>query len=444
MKRLLFLTYYFPPSGGPGVQRALKFARYLPAFGWEPTVLTVRPDHAAYPALDESLFDDVPVDLHVFRTAAWDPYAAYARLLGKEKQETVGVGFVSREQPGWKEGLARWVRANLFIPDARVGWLPFAFVRGSHLLRRQPFDAIMTSTPPHSAHLAAWMLSRRFGVPWLADFRDPWTDISYLHDMPRTEAARKLDLALEKAVLRSADGVVAVGDSLARLLSGKAGRRVDVIHNGYDEEDFAGLTPEALPDFTIVHTGNLAASQNPVALWQALSAARAQGGLQHLRLVLVGNTDAAVLEGLRAHGLQDCLTLVPYLPHREAIRYMMGASLLMLSIPNVPDADGIITGKIFEYLASGRPVLGVGPVPGDAEAITARAGAGQFFAYDDAAGIESFVGRHHAAWLQGAPLPGAPADAAGRYSRKREAGLLAERLQGMASAYAAGDRAAQQ
>lgn len=427
-RRVLLICYYFPPSGGPGVQRVLKFARYLPDFGWAPTVLTVRPGDAAYPELDPAMQAEVPATVPVERTRAWDPYALYARMLGKQKSETVGVGFISEEDAGWKERLARWIRANIFLPDARVGWVPFALRRGRRLLQAGGFDVIVTSGPPQSTHLIGRGLARRFRIPWVADFRDPWTDMSYYSQLPLTTPARRLDAHLEQRVLDEADVVVAVSPSLGQLLARKTVSPVAVIQNGFDEADFEDVTPMPGEGFVLAHTGNLTGQQNPVGLWQALRRLRGEGKIPALRLRMVGHVDAEVLQSLHAHGLETMLERVPYVPHAEAVRYMVGAELLMLGINRVPKAELIVTGKIFEYMAAGRPVLGVGPVPGDAAALLEETGAGRMFTWEDADGLARYVLDHYTAWADGTPRAGATRERAAPYSRRHETALLARLL----------------
>ena len=241
MKRLLFVTYYFPPSGGPGVQRSLKFVKYLPEFGWRPTVLTVRPESASWPDPDPDSVADIPEGTLVERTGAWDPYAWYARLLGRKKQEVISVGFTGEDGTTPGRRFARWLRANLFLPDARVGWVPFATARARALMR-QKYDAVLTTGPPHSTHFAGLALRRTHGTPWLVDFRDPWTEIDFQAELPMTGLARALDAFLERRVLRNADGFAVVSASMQRRFA-QRGYASEVIENGFDPADFEEGTP---------------------------------------------------------------------------------------------------------------------------------------------------------------------------------------------------------
>jgi glycosyltransferase involved in cell wall biosynthesis len=427
--RVLLVTYYYPPSGGSGVQRPLKMSRYLPEFGCDVTVLTVDPAQAAYPDPDPSMLADVPAPVRVVRTPSWDPYAAYARLTGRARGEAVGVGFARTGEVGRKERLARWLRANVFLPDARVGWVPFAVRAARRLHAAQPFDVVLTTAPPMSLHLVGLALHRA-GLPWVADFRDPWTDVYYLRDLPRTTLARRLDVALERRVLRRATRLVSVSPSVARLLGAKVGREVAVIPNGFDEADFA--TPPAPRDprgpFVIGFVGNFLGQQNPEVLWQTLARLHAEAGGPDVRLRFVGNVDPLVEQALHRHRLADLVERRPYVPHAEAVAEMTRAGLLLLPINRTPGAEGIVTGKLFEYVAAGRPVLGIGPAGGDAAALLAQTGAGMLFDWDDAAGIEAFLRRHLAAWTAGQPLGGARPEGAVTLSRRHQAGQMADVL----------------
>ena len=426
MKRALVVSYYFPPSGGPAVQRVLKTVKYLREYGYEPTVLTVA--DGAYPQLDPSLAADVPEGVAVYPTASFDPFGVYARLAGKQRQEAVTVGSVG--EGGGIEGLARWLRANVFLPDARVGWVPFATREALRLHRARPFDVVLTSGPPHSAHLIGRALKRRAGVPWVADFRDPWTGINYYDALPMTAAARNLDRRLERSVLREADRVVAVSPSWAEELAALAGREdLVVVHNGYDAADFEGLPqgPEAVvrDRFVLAYVGSMYATRNPTTLWAALAGLREAGEVDKLRVRLVGAVGEDVRASLHAAGLDAVTEVVPYVPHEKAVRMMAEAALLLLVVDPCRTERGILTGKLYEYLACGRPILALGPPDGDAARLLEETGGGHLFGRDDVEGVAAYVRAHYAAWASGAPRRGAPAEAAAPFSRRAETGQIA-------------------
>lgn len=434
-RRVLVLSYYFPPAGGPGVQRALKFVKYMPSFGWTPVVLTVR--HGAYPARDPSLSADIPEEATVHRTPSLDPHVLYARLTGRSDDD-VDVGSVEGREATWTERFARWVRANIFLPDARIGWMPFAVWRGYRLLKEGEIDAILTSGPPHSTHLAGAVLQRGTEVPWVADFRDPWTDINYYQELPHTSWAGRIDAGLERLVLQRADAITTVSPTWRDLLDRKAGppgsHKAKVVQNGFDEDDVASNQSPSQEAFAVTHVGSLYSSRNPVGLWRAVQQLRNVDSVPDLQVRLVGTVDPNVQESLRAHDLMDVTEIVSYVPHEEAVAEMRRAGVLLLSIEDFPQAEGMITGKIYEYLAAGRPVIGVGPPEGDAAALLQKTGGGQLFSRHDVHGLTSFLRDHYAAWEEGEPQSGASPDAIAPYRRSAQTKSLTTILDSVAGA----------
>lgn len=440
MKRVLYITYYFPPSGGSGVQRGLKMVKYLPAAGWEPVVLTVDPADAAYPDLDPAMLEDVPDDIHVERTRSWDPYAVYARMMGKKKSEAVGVGFLGADHASAKEKFARWVRANLFLPDARVGWVRHAVKAGKELARSPGFDAIVSTGPPHSAHLIGQRLAQATGKPWIADLRDAWPDPAYQHMLPASGWALRRDHRMRGRALASSDARIAVTRDLAHHMGEALNTSFEVIRNGFDPDDINRVREQAtsswasmqqnadvLDDFLIVHTGNLSPARDPEPLWHALKNARANGKWSRARLVFVGNVDPGIQE-TAASILGDRVTNVPYVPHDEAIAWMLEAAVLLLPINRVMGSAGIVTGKIYEYLASGRPILSLGEPNGEADGLLTESGAGSLYAYEDVDGVEAAIDRLYEAWEAGTSTDGASGERIEAYSRKSQAAALASHL----------------
>ena len=428
-RRVLFIAYYFPPAGGPAVQRTLQFVEHLSAWGWTPTVLTVR--EGSYPNRDPSLFDDVPPEVDVERTRSIDPLNLYARLTADPADDTDGIpaGSLGRNPSSWIERIARWVRANVFIPDARVGWWPFAVRRGRRLLQQHDFDAILTTGPPHSVHLIGRSLHRSSGLPWVADMRDPWTDISYYRELPHTRWAARMDAALERSVLHEADAVTTVSRSWRDLFTEKVPGRYAVIENGFSADDVATLQGEVDPDrFVIAHVGKLYASRNPTALWAALADLRHDDTIPDLTVRLVGSVDPVVRRSIEHYRLEPIVEFVPFLPHEEALQEMARSTLLLLVIEPFGHAEGMITSKLYEYLASERPVLGIGPAEGDADAILRQHDAGRVVGWSDVQGVESIITRHYDAWKQGTPRAGAAREDVQVRSRRMQAQAMAELL----------------
>ncbi|PAP79402.1 hypothetical protein B1759_13815 [Rubrivirga sp. SAORIC476] len=408
------------------MQRTLKTVKYLRDAGFEPVVLTV--EDGAFPSRDASLAADVPEGVEVIRTKAPDPFTLYARLTGAD---SVPTGAVS--QGGRLSRAALWVRANLFLPDARVGWVPFAKLAGRRRVGKafrahMPFAAVVTSGPPHSVHLVGRRL-QRMGVPWVADFRDPWTAINFYDDLPMSAPARRLDAWLERRVLRGADAVTTVSPTWARHLENRGGIRrgsVEVVHNGVDEADLGDAEGVAVREdaFVLTHVGSLYATRDPAALWEAVAALHAEGRVPSLVIRLVGKTDAAVREAAEATGVP--VEVEPYVDHAEAVREQARAALLLLSIERFSADAGMITGKLYEYLASGRPTLALGPVGGDAAALLEETGGGTLLARDDADGVAAALVRHYDAWAAGTPVAGAPWEAVAPYTRRAQTRRLAD------------------
>ena len=360
------------------MQRVLKFVKYLPQYGWRPIVLTV--EGGDFPARDESLLAEISPAVPVYRVPAVEPYALYRKLTGKSSREPLPVALLAKEgTDSFAEFATRWIRANLFVPDARVGWIPAVVHQSRPVFARHRIDAILSSSPPHSVQLAALWMAKKYGKPWIADFRDPWTDIFYYQRLSRTRPARRLDAFFENKVLTAADTVVSVSPSIIRTLREKAREtRFEVLYNGYDAADFSEPSSGDSTRFTLWYIGNLKANQSPPGLWNALvSLLRDQPSLaDDLVLKFTGTLHPQVKASLEENDLMDHVQIEGYVSHHEAIERMQSASVLLFIIPDAPHNRGILTGKLFDYLAAGRPFLSLGPPDGDAARILQRMGAG--------------------------------------------------------------------
>jgi glycosyltransferase involved in cell wall biosynthesis len=366
MKRLLIITYYWPPNGGAGVQRWLKFTKYLPQHGWQPVVYTPSNPEVIMP--DPALEGEVPAEAEIVRYPITEPYGFYKRLTGRGKDTKVHTGFLSEEKrQGWREDLALWVRSNLFIPDARVWWVKPSVRRLKAYLKDHPVDAVVTTGPPHSLHLIGLALKRELGVHWIADWRDPWTNIDFYQQLKLTGWADRKHRRLEGDVLREADRTIAVGWTMAAELEALGAKHVDVITNGYDPADVT--TPAAAVDeaFSLVHVGSLTATRNAPGLWKALALLCAQDPVfaAKLKLRFVGAVDHTVLASIAEAGLSEKVERVGPVSHAEAMRHMQQARVLLLLLNDTANARGILTSKLFEYLSVGRPLLSIGPKDGD-------------------------------------------------------------------------------
>lgn len=378
MKRVLIILYYWPPSGGGGVQRWLKFSKYLPENGWEPIVYA--PANADYPYQDQSLEADIPDDLKVIKHTIWEPYQLFSKFSGKKKRAQAESLFQkSDKEQGLKEKLAVWIRGNFFIPDARKFWIKPSVRYLSRWLKENKVDAIISTGTPHSIHLIALRLKRKFGLPWVADFRDPWTKIEYHESLRLSKMAANTHKRLEKAVVTSSDAVVTVSWSWQADMKEIGAQQVATITNGYDPEDFTHEAPQKSGQFLISHLGTFGADRNEEALWKALKTLleTVPGLKQDLKLLFVGRTDPQVIASLKAHGLGAYLETRDYVPHAEAIKIMQMSRILLLPLNNVSfNVMGRIAGKVFEYLAAQTPVLCIGPPEGDSAKILKETGGG--------------------------------------------------------------------
>ncbi len=407
LKKVLIITYYWPPSGGAGVQRTLKFVKYLPEFGIEPVLLTVDPSVASYPVKDESLTAEVPSRLEIIRTRSFEPLNFLARIAGKDK--VPHGGFSNTAKGSFSQKALRWIRGNFFIPDARVGWVMHAVKAAISIIEKDSsIDTVYISSPPHSSQLIGFQLRVRFPkIRWIADLRDPWTKIYYYPELLHTGMAKKADKALERKVLSTCDHAVVVSkyirNEFAELGEVSTGK-IAVIPNGYDENDFAPASDQISDRFTITYTGTLAESYNPESLFSSLSNLVKITGLNKLRLRFVGTMPPSVRGMLGKYGLESCCEFIAYVPHAEAIRYMQESHINLLMIPDSPGAEGILTGKLFEYLGAARPILGVGPADGDAAAIVKECAAGEFFSRSQSEHITNWLLIYFRQWKEGAEI----------------------------------------
>lgn len=393
MKKLLILTYYWPPSGGPGVQRWLKFVKYLPDLGYEPVVITVDPAKATYPITDESLLSEVPEQLKVIRTATREPYGLYKKLSGRK--QVPYSGFTNESSGGFFSKISRFIRGNLFVPDARIGWNSFAIEKAAEIIKENKIDVLITTSPPHSTQLAGLELKKKFPeIRWIADLRDPWTDIFYYNKMLHLPHIKEKDRKLERTVLQNADIVITVSEFLRKIFLKKTGvdqhEKVHVVTNGFDPDDFRKAI--ALPDdkvFKLTYVGTISDEYDLSGFIKALEKVKSEIE-KELRIIFTGNISRKWKQPLTER-FSDIIQFKGHVDHRKAITEMQSAHMLLLVVPDIIQNEGIITGKIFEYLAASRPILGIGPVNGDAAKVLKKTRAGEMFSYHDHEAMYRFI-----------------------------------------------------
>ena len=431
MKRVLIITYYWPPSGGSGVQRWLKMSKYLPENGWGPVIYTTK--NAEYPIVDSSLEKDVAPDLEVIRRPIFEPYDYYKKFLGIKKEETVKMGFIEEKEKkhGWKESISLWIRGNLFIPDARCWWVKPSVRYLKSYLKEHPVAAIISTGPPHSMHLIALKLKEDLGIPWIADFRDPWTEIDYYDELRLTKWADRKHHRLEREVLEKADKVVTVAPDGAKRLGRLGNRNVRTIYNGFDRDDDA-QTPVSISDtFTLTYLGVLSKIQNPKQFWQVLGelVKEDEEFSKKLKIKLIGQIDNSVIRSIEEQGLSGYVALSPYVPHDQVSEVHRSSTLLLLFLmpDSEPRAKGLLTGKLFEYMASGRPILCIGPEDGDAAHILKETHAGQTVNFEDKKKMKEVIKDLYQKYLENG-LPSHESKEVEKYSRRALTGEYAKIL----------------
>ncbi len=436
MKRVLVISYYWPPTGGSGVQRWVKFAKYLPTEGWQPVIYT--PLNPEQLVVDEKLGEEVPPEAEIIRRRIVEPYSFYRFLLGKGSASKGGSDEVNPVNAGDKTFMQRFamaVRGNFFIPDPRCLWVLPSVRFLKKYLREHPVDVIVSTGPPHSMHLIAQKVAVSVGVPWIADFRDPWTKMFYFKHLSLSSWAVRRHRELEKSVLDGADVVVGVSPLVCEEFREMTTTPVELITNGFDEDDFREARAEMSGDvasgagvaekggsgkmpkaefkvntyFTLTHTGLFAADGDPILLWEVLAEkCRADKEFAaRLKIRLAGKTDSAVLESIATAGLSEHLTDLGYVSHKDAVREQMSATVLLLPLRNEPEYKAVLPGKVFEYLASDRPILGIGEPEGAMAAVLKSCGGGIVADWADKAAVSEYIDGCWEKFRSGEPLVGA-------------------------------------
>ena len=384
-KKVLIITYYWPPSGGSGVQRWLKFSKYLRDFNIEPVIYTV--DNPSYPINDTSLESEIPLDLEVLKQPIFEPNFFLSIFGNNKKKES--AGFLN-PNPTLLGRFFQYVRANYFIPDARKFWIKPSVKFLSNYLKNNKIDAIITTGPPHSMHLVGLALRDKFKIKWISDFRDPWTEIDYFQQLPLTKKAKKKHHQLEQEVLEKSDMVIVVGETMKKKFL-KHNHNIEVLTNGFDSYENS-LTIELDSNFSITHVGLMNADRNPTILWEVLYEISSENidFKNNLRIKFIGKIDDTVIQDIQVFNPKN-IVRIPYLDHEEVRKYQASSQVLLLSINHVPSAKGIITGKIFEYLQAKRPILGIGPEDGDAAAILKKTNAGNIVGFNNKIELKAAV-----------------------------------------------------
>ncbi|CAN5335685.1 glycosyltransferase family 4 protein [soil metagenome] len=428
MKRILIVSYYWPPSGGAGVQRWVKLSKYFSKHGVIPYVVTVDPEKASYALRDETLCDEVDASIKVFHTCTLEPYGIYKTLTRKKEIPFGGFSNDEKHKLKFSQKFSRFIRGNMFLPDARVGWNRFAFKKCCEIIERENIDAIITTSPPHSTQLVGLKLKKKYNLPWLADLRDPWTGIYYYEKLLLTKFSKRRDAKMELKVLESADGIVVVSNDIRQNLISKSKNlqteKFHVIPNGFDQDDFDKVSAEEkTKDFVISYTGTLTVDY------------RLEGFLSAIKIIIAENKSIRFqITGSMPHTIKEKIENIAgekvifksHVSHHEAIAQMKSADLLLLVIPDAKGNKGILTGKLFEYLSSEKPILCIGPENGDAAKIISDCSAGKSFLYEDADGIRSFIESNFEDWKTTGKTKGGETSIIKKFSRENQAEEMLE------------------
>ncbi|NQV17873.1 MAG: glycosyltransferase [Armatimonadetes bacterium] len=384
MKRALIITYYWPPSGGSGVQRWLKFVKCLPGFGWMPTVITT--EDGDYPAIDESLLKDVPSIIKVIRTKT----PTFGKLFQKVIGEKVPYGSLNTDKDdSFLRRISIWMRLNFIIPDARKIWNKQAFQAATKELQSTKYDVLITTGPPHSTHLVGLKLKKKFKIKWLTDFRDPWTKMGYLKNVKRWKISTFFDSILERKVIDNCDSAIAVSKKIMDDFNNI--NKIHLITNGYDYEDFKHIKIlKHNKNFTLNYFGTIPSESSPIPILKAVNLLY-EKKINNIHLNFYGNVSDVVKIELKEYDENNLITFHSYFPHNEMLNLLVNSSILLLIINKVKNNKGILTGKIFEYIGSGVPILGIGPEDGEAAQILKETESGKMFFYDKIEEITEFI-----------------------------------------------------
>jgi glycosyltransferase involved in cell wall biosynthesis len=391
MKKVLIISYYWPPSGGSGVRRWLNFSNLFHDYNWQPIIL--KPKNADYPAIDLSLNKSIHPDTIVLECPIIEPFKIYSKFLGKKGNIVKPGVLYHNEKPNFRENFSVWVRGNFFVPDARMFWIKPAIRRLKEYLKENEIDLIVSTGPPHSTHIIAHKISKKFDIPWIADFRDPWTKIDFFHKLKLNKLALKRHQRLERMVLTDSTMQTTVSWSWGDDFKTLGAKNVQVITNGFDPENYSSEPSDLDSNFTITHLGSMNDDRNHPEFWRAIHELINENEefKNKITIQLIGDNVPSVIQEIENNGLKEYCQIVPFLTHPEAMKTIASSRVLYLPLNNTPHVEGIVPGKIFEYLAVKRPVFAIGPTNGDSARILSTASNGIICNFGDFVKIKESI-----------------------------------------------------
>ena len=389
MKKVLIITYYWPPAGGPGVQRWLKFVKYLPDFGIQPIVYV--PENPTYPIMDEGLISEVSNKAIILKKKIFEPYG-FASIFSKNKTKKISSGIIpNQRKQSFTAKLFLWIRGNVFIPDARVYWVKPSVKYLEKYIQENQIDTIVTSGPPHSLHLIGMGLKEKTNVKWFADFRDPWTTIGYHNKLKLGNSASRKHKNLESKVLNSADVILVTSATTKKEFEALTTKPIEVITNGFDVEKIEKQTLDE--KFSLAHIGSFLSERNPRILWKCLKELIKENAdfKKDFELKLIGAVSQEVLDAITEFKLDKYLNNLGYVSHKMAVEQQRKSQVLLLVEIDSEETKSIIPGKLFEYMVSERPIIGIGPEGSDFSEIIQNTNTGVFVKYDEIKKLKSSI-----------------------------------------------------
>ncbi|WP_409025100.1 glycosyltransferase family 4 protein [Flavobacterium sp.] len=397
MKKVLIITYYWPPAGGPGVQRWLKFVKYLPDFDITPIVYI--PENPTYPIIDNGLLDEIPENCTILKQKIIEPYGL-ASFFSMKNSKGISSGIIpNQKKQSFLQKILLWVRGNVFIPDARILWVKPSVNYLSKYIQENNIDIIVTTGPPHSLHLIGLRLKRQSNIKWMADFRDPWTTIGYHKSLKLSSFAENKHKKLERQVLNTADVIIVTSPTTKVEFQTITNKPIEIITNGYDVESIGKITLDA--KFTLAHIGSFLSDRNPRILWEVLKELNLEitDFASHFELKLIGKVSQEVLDSISDFDLNKYVNNLGYLSHNEAIEHQRKSQVLLLIEIDSEVTKSIIPGKLFEYMVSERPIVAIGPKGSDFESILTETNTGIFCNYDEKEKLKAKILDFYALYL---------------------------------------------
>jgi glycosyltransferase involved in cell wall biosynthesis len=432
MKKVLIITYYWPPSGGAGVQRWLKLVKYLGHFNIKPYVLTVDEKYASYIQTDSSLCNEITKNVTVIKTRSFEPINLYAKLAGKKNVPTAGFSNVDNEK--FTQKAVNFIRSNFFIPDPRKGWIPFAYRKALQIIKKENIDTVITTSPPHSTQLTGLKLKKKLNINWIADLRDPWTDIYYYKILGHSVISASIDKNYEKKVLLNCDRITTVSENFKTLFQNKGfylpDDKFSIIPNGYDPGDFKIKRENSDNEFIICYAGTISEQYNPYIFLDEFNNIIKKFPQIAVKLRFVGIIFEKLKRYINEAGIENNVEIIPPVPHDEAVSYITNANALLLIIPEIKNSQGIIPGKLFEYLATLNKIICIGDPGGDAAKIIAKCEAGITFDRNSNYELRNYIMKLIHDYINGSEIKTDPVKIED-YSRKNQAGMFAEIIKQM-------------